>query len=120
MKPQKQAIYIMDILLRLLHPFMPFITEELWHRIHSMKSTNTNIKSIMISEYPKSSIEVLASKLMQLGANVYVILSKSAQKLLTRELNIPDDHIYVAQGFVGINDFTEIINNLPKQNIFFI
>ena len=45
-------------------------------------------------------------------------LSKSAQKLLTRELNIPDDHIYVAQGFVGINDFTEIINNLPKQNIF--
>ncbi|MFL2627691.1 MAG: valine--tRNA ligase [Dehalococcoidia bacterium] len=52
-------IYIMDILLRLLHPFMPFITEELWHRIHSMKSTNTNIKSIMISEYPKSSIEVV-------------------------------------------------------------
>ena len=45
-------------------------------------------------------------------------LSKSSQKLLTRELNIPDDHIYVDQGFVGINDFTEIINNLPKQNLF--
>ena len=45
-------------------------------------------------------------------------LSKSAQKLLTRQLNIPDDHIYVTQGFVGINDFTEIINNLPKQNLF--
>ena len=45
-------------------------------------------------------------------------LSKSAQKLLTRELNIPDDHIYVAKGFVGIDDFAEIINNLPKQNLF--
>ena len=52
-------IYIMDILLRLLHPFMPFITEELWHRIHFMKSSNTNIQSIMISEYPKSSIKIV-------------------------------------------------------------
>ena len=51
-------IYIMDILLRLLHPFMPFITEELWHRIHSMKSTN-NIESIMISDYPQSSIKIV-------------------------------------------------------------
>ena len=42
-------IYIMDILLRLLHPFMPFITEEIWQHIHSMKSTN-NIESIMISD----------------------------------------------------------------------
>ena len=53
-------IYIMDILLRLLHPFMPFITEELWHRIHSMKSINTSIESIMISDYPQSSIKITA------------------------------------------------------------
>ena len=45
-------------------------------------------------------------------------LSKTAQKLLTRELNIPDEHIFVAEGFVGISDFTEIINNLPKQDLF--
>ena len=53
-------IYIMDILLRLLHPFMPFITEELWHRIHSMKSINTSIESIMTSDYPQSSIKITA------------------------------------------------------------
>mgnify|MGYP001223535225 FL=1 len=40
-------IYIMDILLRLLHPFMPFITEELWHRIHSIKSKTNKITSII-------------------------------------------------------------------------
>ena len=45
-------------------------------------------------------------------------LSKSALKLLTRELNISDDHIYVAHGLVGITDCIEIINNLPKQNLF--
>ena len=45
-------------------------------------------------------------------------LSKSALKLLTRELNISDDHIYVAHGLVGITDCIEIINNLPKHNLF--
>ena len=39
-----------DSLLRLLHPFMPFITEELWQAI----APRTEGKSIMISELPKS------------------------------------------------------------------
>jgi len=51
-------VYIMDFLLRLLHPFMPFVTEELWHRIQSIKNNNTLVQSIMISEYPQSSINI--------------------------------------------------------------
>ena len=27
------ALHVLDILFRLLHPFMPFVTEELWHRL---------------------------------------------------------------------------------------
>ena len=27
------ALHILDVLFRLLHPFMPFVTEELWHRL---------------------------------------------------------------------------------------
>ncbi|PRQ20821.1 putative valine--tRNA ligase [Rosa chinensis] len=34
--------------LRLLHPFMPFITEELWQRLHLHAAPS----SIMVSEYP--------------------------------------------------------------------
>ncbi len=41
-------VYIIDKILRLLHPFMPFITEEIW------QSLPRDGESITISEYPKS------------------------------------------------------------------
>jgi len=41
--------YILDGSLRLLHPIMPFITEEIWQKLPIKK----NKESIMISDYPE-------------------------------------------------------------------
>lgn len=49
----------LEIGLRLLHPFMPFVTEELWQRLPGVKS-HTKKESIMICDYP-SPIEVSSS-----------------------------------------------------------
>ncbi|XP_029118286.1 valine--tRNA ligase, mitochondrial 1 isoform X3 [Elaeis guineensis] len=48
----------LDTGLRLLHPFMPFVTEELWQRLPQAEGTCRK-ESIMISEYP-SVVEVLS------------------------------------------------------------
>jgi len=47
----------LDTGLRLLHPFMPYITEELWQRLPQPKDSWKQ-DSIMISEYP-SLVEVI-------------------------------------------------------------
>ncbi|MDI6703586.1 MAG: valine--tRNA ligase [bacterium] len=41
-------------ILRLLHPFMPFITEELWQYLQRTEETGQRTDSIVISEWPKS------------------------------------------------------------------
>ena len=51
-KRQVQAVLIhtLEQALRLLHPFMPFVTEEVWQALPVVKSTD----SIMIAPYPKA------------------------------------------------------------------
>jgi len=50
-KSAQQTLYTcLDYGLRLLHPFMPFVTEELWQRLPRIPNDTT--PSIMISRYP--------------------------------------------------------------------
>jgi len=46
---QMTAAWVLDQLIRLLHPFMPFITEELWHNFRSDDSS-----MLIKAEWPKS------------------------------------------------------------------
>jgi len=45
---QQVLCYTLEQLLRLLHPFMPFITEEIWQALPTAQGTRT----IMLAEYP--------------------------------------------------------------------
>ena len=45
---QHTLLKVLDGILRLLHPFMPFITEELWHMLPGRKEED----SLMLAEWP--------------------------------------------------------------------
>src|SRR5690606_1481628 len=49
-KTYEQTLEFFDALLRLLHPFMPFITEELWQALEERKSGD----SIMNAQQPQA------------------------------------------------------------------
>jgi valyl-tRNA synthetase len=49
-RTQATLIEVLEATLRLLHPFMPFITEEIWQRL---PKGHTAPKSIVIARYPR-------------------------------------------------------------------
>ncbi|MGL6037200.1 MAG: valine--tRNA ligase, partial [Legionella sp.] len=48
---RKTLIHVLDQILKLLHPLMPFITEEIWQK--TSKLTSESGESIMLSAYPQ-------------------------------------------------------------------
>ncbi|MBN1562079.1 valine--tRNA ligase [candidate division KSB1 bacterium] len=44
------ALYLLDNILRLLHPFMPFITEEIWHALPGHEDEKASIMNV---DYPR-------------------------------------------------------------------
>ena len=78
----RATITYMDKLLRLLHPFIPFITEEVWHYVKERKDG----ESIMISAMPVAGIcdEELLSRIELVKEAV------SAIRNIRKEKNIPN------------------------------
>jgi len=52
--PLPVLIYVLDTALRLLHPFMPFVTEELWQNLkRRLPAAGNEAASIMVAAYPQ-------------------------------------------------------------------
>ncbi|MBL8815680.1 MAG: valine--tRNA ligase [Planctomyces sp.] len=55
---QRVLVVVVDHLLRLLHPFAPFITEELWHLLNEfapergLELPTVAVESVMVAEWP--------------------------------------------------------------------
>jgi valyl-tRNA synthetase len=47
-------VHVFESALRLLSPFMPFLTEELWHALYASVGTPSPAKSIALTRYPQS------------------------------------------------------------------
>ncbi|MFT5276780.1 MAG: valyl-tRNA synthetase, partial [Granulosicoccus sp.] len=45
-------INVLEHMMRLLHPFMPFITDEIWLKIQPLSNNKTDAQSIMVDAFP--------------------------------------------------------------------
>ncbi len=77
---QNVLYYCMDRGLRLMHPFMPFLTEELYQRLPHHESNRW--ESICIAEYPTevfwvdTDIESRVTKLLEISKSILSVLSQ--------------------------------------------
>lgn len=74
-------LYVLDKILKLLHPFMPFITEEIWQTLPHEGET------IMLTEYPKFSDSL---NFTSEAAQMQVIMEAiTAIRTRRNEMNVP-------------------------------
>lgn len=73
--------YVLDQSLRLLHPFMPFVTEEIWQHLP------TAGRSITVAEWPKPSAEWEASEAVR-DMQVLIEIIRSVRNIRA-EMEVP-------------------------------
>ena len=90
LNPLKVLAAILESSLRLLHPLMPFITEESWQLITNRLPNSKAEKSIMISKYPefdKAMINNNAEKELHLVIDIITNI-----RSIRTQLKIPHSH----------------------------
>lgn len=103
---QQTLYHALDVALRLMHPIMPFITEELWQRLPKVAGDKT--ETIMLSSYPEydTALEFDAeAKDYELG----MMCAQGIRSLLS-EYNVRSD----GRAFISANT-AESLANINEQ-----
>jgi valyl-tRNA synthetase len=82
---RRTLLHVLESSLRLLHPLMPFITEEIWQKVSRLTSTHGD--SIMVTDYPEINADLID---VQMETEIDW-LKKIIQSIRTirSEMNIP-------------------------------
>ncbi|MBI1871480.1 MAG: valine--tRNA ligase [Chlamydiae bacterium] len=110
MRTQRVLLTVLETSLRLLHPVMPFITEEIWQNLKAMNFLTDSMSSIMISSWPKAKKSWLDGKaseqvekkyeLVRVGRNLraeYQIKPGEELKFAIKPANLEDETLIQSQ-----------------------
>ena len=107
-KTYEQTLAFFETLLKMLHPFMPFITEELWQHIYDRKDGESIMRAQLDLAAPTAEDDALAAAI----ENVKLIVS--GVRTVRNQKNIPNKDALTLQ-VIGKNDFEAYTSVITKM-----
>jgi len=103
-------IYVLDAIIKLLHPFIPFVTEEIYQEIHGEE------ESIVISNWPTIMNDIDLNKANDIDYIIEII--KQTREIRTENNIKPSKELNVIVDGMNLNDsLKSILYKMTKLNI---
>ena len=116
--PLPVLVNVLETALRLLHPFMPFVTEELWQNLKShLPAKWQKTDSIMIAKYPKSdkdAIDIEAENIVETVIDITRALRNIRAENKVESTKWIAAEIYSGKMTAAITPYAAAIQSLAK------
>jgi len=108
--------HVLDSSLRLLHPYMPFVTEELWqHLKNQLPSEWAKTESIMVASYPTANdkvIDPLAERVIESVIDIIRSIRNTRAQYKVESQRWIEAQIYSSQLASAIIPYSQAIQSL--------
>ena len=118
LSPIPVLVHVLETSLRLLHPYMPFITEELWQNLKQRLSSDwAATESIMVATYPladETAIEPEAERIMESIVEIIHSIRNARAQYKVGNTKWIEAQIYAGKLKPAITPYAQVIQTLAK------
>ena len=119
--PAPYLVAVLDTALRLLHPFMPFVTEELWQTLQPTEASADSVSSIMVSPCPEARPELddpVAERVVGAAIDIVRALRNARAERRLEPQDRLDASVFSGAGLLGqLRALVPAIESLARTHI---